>query len=166
MYVGKSFKQDQFNIFQAFLSGVCMADLDQGSPPFGDFGRWITARTKAPPAAGTYWLYQELGSEAAYHAYLRYLDEYRTCIEIEVATVRRELIVPRFQTGTNLQNMHTPEVPDKLYIGRYAPSKVYFLAAMYDGRVDRDFPYFRTLSAAKNRAISKWSVPVAAWQRV
>lgn len=163
VYVGQAFDRDPFHALQAFLSGLSFTDLDAGVPDFWNFQRWITARTDAPPAAGTYWLFQQYGSDEGYQNYFRYLDEYRTCREMEVGTVRREFIAPKFRVGKSAEEMSVPPIPDKLYIGQFAPSSVYFVAAVYDGRLEYDFPYFSTIEAAMYGA-ERWGVPVSEWR--
>jgi hypothetical protein len=164
VYVGSGdFRKDPFAIFQAFLSGLTFANLDEGSPPFWSFERWLAVRVEE--SSPRHQLVQKLGSKGAYEEYLRLLDEYRTCREIEVATVARELIAPRFLIDHGDGNRHAPAIPQKLYVGQFAPSDIYFVAAVDNESTQRDFPYHRTIESAIEAAVSHWGVPVTAWQR-
>jgi hypothetical protein len=150
----------------AFLSGLSFADLDPGSPSIWGFTRWITARVDGISAnLPCMWLEENLGTEAALEAYFRYLDEYRVCKEIEVAVARLAQLIPRFFVVDSAGNKQSPPSPDRLYVGQFAPSKVFFLGEDYGGNVERCFPYHRTLKGAIAEAKIRWSVPVSAWKR-
>ncbi|HVS39835.1 MAG TPA: hypothetical protein VMS17_30030 [Gemmataceae bacterium] len=150
----------------AFLSGLTFAKIDPGIPSVWGFNRWITGRVKGISTnLPCVWLEEKLGAEAALEAYFRYLDEYRACKEVEVAFASNAKLIPRFYLMDAEGNNQPPPLPDKLYVGQFAPSKVFFLGEVYGDDTERSFPYHRTMKSAIAEAKSRWSVPVSAWKR-
>ena len=162
LYLGQS----SIGHLSAFLSGLSFANLDPGVPSIWGFNRWITARVKGISTnLPCMWLEEKLGPEAALEAYFHYLDEYRVCKESEVALATSAKLIPRFFLGDSAGNKLSPPLPDRLFVGQFSPSKVFFLGEDYGDNVERCFPYHTTMKAAIAEARSRWSVPVSAWKR-
>jgi hypothetical protein len=141
LFVGNAFSKEPFVAFSAFLDGLAFSSLDEGTPSVWGFARWITARVRGiSQNLPSDWLYEKLGSEAAYEVYLRYLDEYRACKEVTVAVARRVKMRPRFYLMDEELRSHSPPLPDKLFVGQFYPSKVYFLGELYGGQALLSLP--------------------------
>ncbi|MDB5347320.1 MAG: hypothetical protein JWP89_5697 [Schlesneria sp.] len=166
LFVGNMVLKDPFPIFLGFLQGLQFSDKDPGKPSVWEFSRWLTGRVSNISVNMRFeWLHAELGSKAAYEAFFEYLDEYRACNEIEVATARPVEFTPTFHLLDSEGNRKAPPQPDRLYVGQFSPSDVYFLGEIYGTSTEHCFPYHRTAKAAKVEAKEKWGVPMSAWPR-
>jgi hypothetical protein len=160
LYLGKS----SISHLQAFLSGLGFANLDPGKPSIWGFTRWITGRVNGISITLPWdWLEAELGTKASLEAYFRYLDEYRACTEVELAFASN---IKRTPLGYSLDSEgRSQPLPDGLYVGQFAPSKVFFLAELHGEKTEISFPYYGEIRSAIEDAKSRWGVPFSAWSR-
>lgn len=164
MFIGNVFFNEPFATFLAFLHGLSFAEIDPGMPSIWGFNRWITARVRGiSTVLPSDWLHKKYGSKRALEVYLRYLDEYRACKEIEIASMEPVDLVPTFTIRD--ANAVTPPQPTRLFIGQYYPSKVFFLGEQYGDTIERWFPYHRAEKGVVEQAKSRWNAPVSAWRR-
>lgn len=163
LFVGNIVLQDPFPILLGFIEGLSFSDRDSGSPSFWEFRRWLTGRFDNLVAMPFEWLHEELGSKAAYAAFFSYLDEYRACSDMEVMSAVFAELTPLFYILDNEGNRQKPPVPDKLFVGRFSPSEVYYLGEMYGSKMERCTPFLGTEKAVRAEATSKWGVPMSAW---
>jgi hypothetical protein len=154
---------------QAFLGGLHFAVLEDGTPPFRDFGAWFSVRT--PDIADSHnmpfhWLEQrEGGKDSAFELFFTALDEYRTC---QVTLLERCIgpFHPTFKVG--LDEPRPPRRPDSLSLGRFAPSDVFFWEELGGERPDgqdsfRHRTFFRSLAKARQDASSRWGTKPEDW---
>ncbi|MDX1947649.1 MAG: hypothetical protein SFU86_19785 [Pirellulaceae bacterium] len=164
LFLGNLHRRHPFATLLAFLDGLSFADIDPGTPPIWLFSRWITARVDGISTNLPWdWLEEQLGGDGAYAAYFQYLDEYRACLEVEVARPEGVELVPRFWRVDSKGCQVSPPIPERLYVGQWAPSEVFFLTEVYGASVERCFPYHRSVEGVVEEAQSRWSVPASAW---
>lgn len=153
-----------FEILSAFLAGLSWSKIDPGTPDVWGFWRWITARidgiSKNLPDQ---WLLEKHGSAAAYEAFFDYLDEYRACKEIEISVLNSASMAPGTHLRDYMGSIHSPPKPDKIYVGQYSPSNVFFLGEVYGDNIECWFPYHQTANDAMEDARRMWGVPLSAW---
>jgi hypothetical protein len=159
--------KDPFPVFLGFFECLTVfSRFDPGTPPVPEFGLWLKGRLNLSPACFALdELYTELGSAGAYEAIWRYLDEYRACREVELATAHSVALKPTFYLMDRSGHQILPPLPDKLYVGQFQPSDVYFLGEVYGLETKRSFPFHQTERDARAAAKVKWGVPTSAWPR-
>lgn len=163
MYLGPIVIEDPFPMFFGFFQGLRHSDMNPGKPSIWEFSSWLSCRLPTPTNMPFEVLYRELGSKGAYEAFFQYLDEYRGCTEIEVAVAHPVELNPKFYCMDSNGNRVPPPLPDKLYVGQFCPSNVFFLGEVYGTNTQRRLPYCGNAKAVRAKAKSEWGVPLSAW---
>lgn len=144
-------------IVDAFCSGLSLNDVRDGYPSFGFFRRWLWGRLDGE-WPGTLqvsdWLVATRGDQlssyplsAAAAAYFEYLAEYRANI-MEIVSVG---------TGPVTRNRPGREpTPDRIVIGRFSPSAIYFFGTQHGPRLDLHNWFCRSVEEAHKLA-KEWS---------
>jgi len=152
---------------QAFLSALHFAGLDDGEPPFVDFGFWFSVHVDGIDDSHNmpfHWLEErERGGDSAFDFFFARLDEYRAC---QVAAVERSTgpFAPTFTVGAD--NPRRPDDPESIVLGRFAPSKVFFWQEVRPAETVRRRPFFRSLAAARKAASQWWGIERTSWSAV
>ena len=165
MYLGDRYERNQFDLFQAFLTGLSLAELDGGNPSFWGFSRWVTGYVDGMSASCPWgWLEARRGQEQSFKDFFLYLDVYRACRIIEIATLTTTDLMPAFYSLDSERRRIAPPIPDSIHIGQFAPSEVFFLGERYGDRLEMHFPYHGSLSDAIDDAHGRWQVPADRWK--
>ena len=148
-----------------FVAGLSCGNLDPGTPSAWDFPLWASVRgNRVGTSMPLEWLREGRSDEEAYDAYFRLLDEFRRCREVELARVPGPILRPTFWLLDREGRRHPPPVPRAIFLGRFAPSDVYYLGEVYDHRVEKLYPSFHaTPDGVIEEARKRWSVPPEAW---
>jgi hypothetical protein len=151
---------------QAFLTALLLVDLEEGEPPFHDFGRWFSVRVEGISDSHNlpiHWLEErENGADSAFEHYFTFLDEYRACHAVTLQTAAGPFN-PNFLVG--MDNPQPPKHPDALILAQYQPSKVYFWGAVHGSQITRSSPFFRTAARARREASECWGIERGGWTK-
>jgi hypothetical protein len=155
MYIGVT----SVSHLEAFLAGVAFSDIAEGSPSFWGYTRWITARLGISMSLPWMDLESQIGPAAALTAFFEHLDEYRQCNLVELGASMGPFH-PRFSIGFERE---IPPLPRSLLIGQYAPISVFFLGEVYGQRIEKEFPYCKSIEEVKALAQQRWEVSPENW---
>lgn len=165
LYLGNLYITNPLGSLQAFLIGLSFAELDAGEPSFWGFSRWVTGYVDHMSTSLPWdWLDDHRGHEQSFEDFFTYLDTYRACRIIKVATPTTTDLTPTFYQRDSENRRIEPPLPDSIHIGQFAPSEVFFLGEQYGDCLEMEFPYHSTLSDAISNAHSRWKVPIDKWQ--
>lgn len=142
-------------IVDAFHHGLAFNDARDGHPSFWFFWSWLRERVDAASAGYVQvsdWLVATRGDQlssyplsAAAAAYYEYLDEYRANI-MEIVSVGTG---PVTWNGPSLRHKPTP---DRIVIGRFSPSDIYFFGTQHGPRLDLPKQFCRSVEEAHKLA--------------
>jgi hypothetical protein len=151
---------------QAFLAALLLVDLEEGEPPFHDFGPWFSVHVEGISDSHNlpfHWLEErENGADSAFEHYFTFLDEYRACRAVTLQTAIGPFN-PSFLVG--LDNPQPPKHPDALILAQYRPSKVYFWGEVHGSRMTRSSHFFRTAARARREASERWGIERRGWSK-
>ena len=167
MFLGNLYVRNPLATLRAFIHGLQFSEIDGGEPSFWEFNRWVIGYVDEMSNNLPWdWLEDQRGGEQGFQDFFTYLDEYRKCRIVQVASPIIHEFIPRFRRlDSNLDEM-APPIPDSIHIGQFAPSEVFFLAEMYGDKMEMEFPYPNTIDGAIAEARSRWSVPETPWNSV
>lgn len=147
-------------LLQALLTGMGMHRGDWTLDLF-DLRWWLAVRVgESQNNMIMHWLTEQHGPEGAFEIFFEHLDEFRTN-SAELTHENTGPLKPRFHHLDGGE----PMLPERLLVGRFMPSGVYFWGLQRQGVLEKQLPFCKSAATAKRLAAESWEL-ARGWRKL